>query len=52
VNSHLADTGAFAFDQLELQRLMRAAERDAGDEGAALVELEPREQPFGRGVAE
>ena len=52
VTSHLADADAFAFDQLELQRLMRGAEHDASDEGTALAELEPREQPSGRSLAE
>jgi tRNA 2-thiocytidine biosynthesis protein TtcA len=52
VTSHLADADAFAFDQLELQRLMRCAEQDASDEGAALAEIEPREQPFSRGLGE
>jgi tRNA 2-thiocytidine biosynthesis protein TtcA len=52
VTSHLADADTFAFDQLELQRLMRGAEQDASDEGTALAELEPREQPFSRGLGE
>jgi tRNA 2-thiocytidine biosynthesis protein TtcA len=52
VTSHLADADAFAFDQLELQRLMRGAEQDTSDEGSALAELEPREQPFSRGLGE
>jgi tRNA 2-thiocytidine biosynthesis protein TtcA len=52
VTSHLADPDTFAFDQLELQRLMRGVDEDAGDERAALAELEPRELAFGRGNAE
>ena len=52
VTSHLADTSAFAFDQLELRRLMRGAEDAATDEWTALAELEPREQPFGTRTAE
>jgi tRNA 2-thiocytidine biosynthesis protein TtcA len=52
VTSHLADTSAFAFEQLELERLMRGADDVASDEPTALAEIEPREQPFGRGVAE
>jgi tRNA 2-thiocytidine biosynthesis protein TtcA len=52
VTSHLADTDAFAFDELELTRLMRGTEADAGDERTALAELEPREQAFGRSAAE
>ena len=52
VTSHLADTDAFAFDELELTRLVRGTEADAGDERTALAELEPREQAFGRNAAE
>ena len=52
VTSHLADPDAFAFDQLELRRLMHNAGGDASDERTALAELEPREQPFSRGLAE
>ena len=52
VPSHLADPEAFAFDQLELRRLMRGAESAAADEWTALAELEPREQPFGASAAE
>jgi tRNA 2-thiocytidine biosynthesis protein TtcA len=52
VTSHLADAGAFAFDQLELRRLMRGAEEAAADEWTALAELEPREQPFGTRAAD
>ena len=52
VTSHLADASAFAFDQLELERLMRTAEGTPSDERAALAELEPREQAFGTRTAE
>ena len=48
VTSHLADPDAFAFDELELTRLMKATQADSGDERTALAELEPREQAFGR----
>ncbi len=50
--SHLADPRVFAFDQLELRRLMRGADGAATDEQTALAELEPREQPLGPARAE